>query len=159
MAKITPATLALDKAKVAYVLQTYDYDPGAERVGLQAAEAMGVTPDRVLKTLMVKADGKPACVVIPSDREVSMKKLAAALGAKSAEMMSVPEAERLTGYKVGGISPFGQKRRVPTVVEADALVFDEVFVNGGQRGLQARLTPRDLIDAAQAAPAQVSHLA
>lgn len=159
MAKTTPATLALDKAKVAYVLQTYDYDPGAERVGLQAAEAMGVTPDRVLKTLMVKADGKPACVVIPSDREVSMKKLAAALGAKSAEMMPVPEAERLTGYKVGGISPFGQKRRVPTVVEADALVFDEVFVNGGQRGLQARLTPRDLIDASQATPAQVSHLA
>lgn len=159
MAKTTPATLALDKAKVAYVLQTYDYDPGAERVGLQAAQALGVTPDRVLKTLMVKADGKPACVVIPSDREVSMKKLAAALGAKSAEMMPVPEAERLTGYKVGGISPFGQKRKVPTVVEADALIFEEVFVNGGQRGLQARLTPRDLIAAVQATSAQVSHAA
>ncbi|MDG2522214.1 Cys-tRNA(Pro) deacylase [Caulobacter segnis] len=156
MAKTTPATLALDKAKVAYVLQTYDYDPNAERVGLQAAEAMGVTPDRVLKTLMVKADGKPACVVIPSDREVSMKKLAAALGAKSAEMMPPPEAERLTGFKVGGISPFGQKRKAPTVVEADALAFDEVFVNGGQRGLQARLKPQDLIAALEAKAANVS---
>ncbi|WP_369059883.1 Cys-tRNA(Pro) deacylase [Caulobacter sp. 73W] len=156
MAKTTLATLALDKAKVAYALQTYDYDPGAERVGLQAAQAMGVAPDRVLKTLMVKADGKPACVVVPSDREVSMKKLAAALGSKSAEMMPVPEAERLTGFKVGGISPFGQKRQVPTVVEADALAFDEVFVNGGQRGLQARLTPQDLVDALKAKAANVS---
>ncbi|WP_269713265.1 Cys-tRNA(Pro) deacylase [Caulobacter sp. NIBR2454] len=156
MAKTTPATLALDNAGVAYTLQTYEYDPGAERVGLQAAEAMGVTPDRVLKTLMVKADGKPACVVIPSDREVSMKRLAAALGAKSAEMMPPPEAERLTGFKVGGISPFGQKRKVPTVVEADAQVFDEVFVNGGQRGLQVRLKPADLIAALDARAAAVS---
>ena len=87
MSKTTPATLALDKAKVAYTLTTYDYDPGAERVGLQAAEALGAPPSEVLKTLMVLADGKPACVVLASDREVAMKKLAAALVAKHAEMM------------------------------------------------------------------------
>ena len=87
MSRTTPATLALDKAGVAYRLATYDYDPNAERVGLQAAEALGVPAGEVLKTLMVLADGKPACVVLASDREVGMKKLAAALDAKSAEMM------------------------------------------------------------------------
>jgi len=99
----------------------------------------------VLKTLIVKADGKPACVVLASDREVSMKKLAAALGAKSAEMAPVPEAERITGYKVGGVSPFGQKKRLPTVIDAAAAALPEVFVNGGQRGLQVRLAPADLV--------------
>ncbi|RAK56611.1 Cys-tRNA(Pro) deacylase [Phenylobacterium deserti] len=145
MSKTTPATLALDKAKVAYRLATYEYDPNAERVGLQAAEALGVEPGEVLKTLMVKADGKPACVVIASDREVSMKKLAAALGAKSAEMMKPADAERLTGYRVGGVSPFGQKKVVPTVLDADAATMAEAFVNGGQRGLQVRLAPAELV--------------
>ena len=145
MSKTTPATLALDRAGVAYTLATYDYDPNAERVGLQAADALGAPPGEVLKTLMVLADGKPACVVLASDREVSMKKLAAALGAKSCEMMPVADAERLTGYRVGGISPFGQKRRVPTVIDADAAALDDAFVNAGQRGLQARLAPADLV--------------
>lgn len=144
MSRTTPATLALDRAGVAYTLATYDYDPGAERVGLQAAEALGVPPGEVLKTLMVKADGKPACVVLASDREVGMKKLAAALGAKSAEMMKPADAERLTGYRVGGVSPFGQKRPVPTVIDADAAALPQAFVNAGQRGLQARLAPADL---------------
>jgi len=144
MSRATPATLALDKAGVAYTLATYDYDPNAERVGLQAAQALGVPASEVLKTLMVKADGKPACVVLASDREVSMKRLASALGAKSAEMMSPADAERLTGYRVGGVSPFGQKRPVPTVVDADAAALAEAFVNAGQRGLQARLAPADL---------------
>jgi len=144
MSRATPATLALDKAGVAYTLATYDYDPNAERVGLQAAQALGVPASEVLKTLMVKADGKPACVVLASDREVSMKRLASALGAKSAEMMSPADAERLTGYRVGGVSPFGKKRPVPTVVDADAAALAEAFVNAGQRGLQARLAPADL---------------
>jgi Cys-tRNA(Pro)/Cys-tRNA(Cys) deacylase len=145
MSKTTPATQALDRAGVAYALASYAYDPGAERVGLQAAEALGVPPGEVLKTLMVKADGKPACVVLASDREVSMKKLAAALGAKSAEMMKPADAERITGYRVGGVSPFGQKRAVPTVVDAEAAALPSAFVNAGQRGLQARLAPGDLV--------------
>lgn len=145
MSKTTPATLALDKAGVTYTLATYDYDPNAERVGLQAAEALGAPPSEVLKTLMVKADGKPACVVLASDREVSMKKLAAALGAKSAEMMKPADAERITGYRVGGVSPFGQKKPAPTVIDADAAALPEAFMNGGQRGLQVRLAPRELV--------------
>lgn len=156
MSRTTPATLALDKARVAYVLATYEYDPNAERVGLQAAEALGAPPGEVLKTLMVKADGKPACVVLASDREVSMKRLAAALGAKSAEMMKPADAERITGYRVGGVSPFGQKRAVPTVIDADAAALPEAFVNGGQRGLQARLAPADLVRVLNAKVAAIS---
>jgi len=156
MSKTTPATLALDKAGVAYALAAYDYDPGAERVGLQAAQALGVPPGEVLKTLMVKADGKPACVVLASDREVSMKRLAAALGARSAEMMKPADAERLTGYRVGGVSPFGQIRGVPTVVDADAAALPSAFVNAGQRGLQARLAPADLVRALGAVVAAIS---
>lgn len=156
MSKATPATLALDRAGVAYTLATYDYDPGGERVGLQAAEALGAPPSEVLKTLMVKADGKPACVVLASDREVSMKRLAAALGAKSAEMMKPADAERLTGYRVGGVSPFGQKRSVPTVIDADAAALPAAFVNAGQRGLQARLAPDDLVRALGAVVAAIS---
>lgn len=156
MSKTTPATLALDKAGVAYTLATYDYDPGAERVGLQAAEALGVAPGEVLKTLMVKVDGKPACVVLASDREVSMKKLAAALGGKSAEMMKPADAERITGYRVGGVSPFGQKKAAPTVIDADAAALSEAFMNGGQRGLQVRLAPAELVRVLGAKVAAIS---
>ena len=114
MSKTTRATQALEGAGVAFTLHTYDYDPDAPRIGLQAAEALGEDPCRVLKTLMAEVDGKPVCVVVPSDQEVSMKKLAAAFGGKSANMMKAPDAERLTGFVVGGISPFGQKKAVPT---------------------------------------------
>lgn len=155
MSRSTPATLALAKAGVSFELLTYDYDPGSERVGLQAAEALGEDPARVLKTLVVLLDGKPACVVLPSDKEVSMKKLAAALGGKSAGMMPVPDAERITGYKVGGVSPFGQKKRMPTAVEEAALTEPYVFVNGGQRGLQMRLKPADLLSALGAKAASI----
>ena len=156
MSKTTPATLALDKAGVAYTLATYAYDPNAERVGLQAAEALGAPPSEVLKTLMVKADGKPACVVLASDREVSMKKLAAALGAKSAEMMKPADAERITGYRVGGVSPFGQKKPAPMVIDADAAALPEAFMNGGQRGLQVRLAPSELVRVLNAKVAAVA---
>src|SRR3546814_3930760 len=108
--------------------------PTADRIGLQAAEAMGQPPERVLKTLMALVDGKPVCVILPSDREVSMKKLAAVFRGKSAQMMKPADAERLTGYKVGGISPFRQKRKVPTAIEAEAMAHLQVFINGGQRG-------------------------
>jgi Cys-tRNA(Pro)/Cys-tRNA(Cys) deacylase len=155
MAAETPATRALKALGISFELHHYDYDPKAERVGMQAAEALGEAPQRVLKTLIIKVDGKPACVVLPSDREVSMKKAAAALSGKSAAMMPVPDAERLTGYKVGGVSPFGQKRAVPTLVEQAATAEQYVYVNGGQRGLQLRLSPADLLRAASAQAADI----
>jgi len=144
MSKTTRATQALQQAGVSFAVATYDYDSGADRIGMQAAEAMGVPPRIVLKTLMAEADGKPVCVVVPSDREVGMKKLAAAFGAKSAQMMRPADAERVTGYHVGGISPLGQRRAVPTAIEEAAMAEAEIFVNGGQRGLQIRLRPQDL---------------
>lgn len=142
MSRTTRATLALQQAGVSFTVHTYDYDPQAERIGLQAAEAMGADPSSVLKTLMVTLDGKPACVILPSDREVNLKKLAAALGGKAAQMMKPADAERITGYHVGGISPFGQKKRVPTLIEQSAFEHGQVFINGGQRGLQVKLDPR-----------------
>ena len=143
VAKGTPATLMLEKAGVAFTAVSYDYDPDADRIGLQAAEAIGVVPGMVLKTLMAEVDGKPVCVVVPSDREVSMKKLAAAFAGKSAQMMKPADAERITGYRVGGISPFGQKRKFPTAIETAAMALPEVFMNGGQRGLQVKMKPAD----------------
>ena len=150
MSKTTRATQSLEKLGVKFTLHSYAYDPDAANIGLQAAEALGVPPERVLKTLMAEADGKPVCAVVPSDCEVSMKKLAAAFGAKTAKMMRPADAERLTGYHVGGISPFGQKKRVPVAIEAAALGHASVFINGGQRGLQVELAPQDAIEAAGA---------
>jgi Cys-tRNA(Pro)/Cys-tRNA(Cys) deacylase len=145
MSKTTPATQALVKAGISFTLAHYDYDPNAERVGLQAAEAMGVAPGEVFKTLMAELDGKPVCAIVPSDEEVNMKKLAAALGGKSAHMMKPADAERLTGYKVGGISPLGQRKSVPTALDEMAMLYDEIFLNGGQRGLQIRIKPVHLV--------------
>ena len=145
MAKGTPATLALTKARVAFTLHEYDYDPNAERIGMQAAGALGVDPARLLKTLMAKAGGAVVCVLVPSDQEVSLKKLAAAAGAKDAAMLAAHEAERITGYRVGGISPFGQKKRVRVFVDDAALAQASIIVNGGRRGLQIELAPTDLV--------------
>lgn len=143
MAKVTRATKVLEQAGLAFTVHSYAYDPDADKVGLQAAEALGEPPQRVLKTLMTLVDGKPACVIVPSDREVSMKKLAAAFEARAAQMMKPADAERITGYKVGGISPFGQIRPVRTAIEAEAMGHPGVYINGGQRGLQVRLDPGD----------------
>lgn len=156
MARGTPATVMLEKAQVAFSLHEYDYDPGADRVGLQAAQALGVEPGRVYKTLLALLDGKPVCAVIAGDREVAMKRLAAALGGKAAGMMPPPDAERLTGYRVGGISPFGQKRRVPVVIDAAALEHERIFVNGGRRGLQVQLDPAELVRVLAATVAAIS---
>jgi len=141
MSKTTRATQALSRLGVAFALHEYDYDPDAESIGMQAAAALGVAPQRMLKTLMAEVDGRPVCVVVPSDKEVSMKKCAAAFGGKSAKMMRPADAERLTGYHVGGISPFGQKKRVPVAMERAALAETTVYLNGGQRGLQIELDP------------------
>jgi Cys-tRNA(Pro)/Cys-tRNA(Cys) deacylase len=145
MAKGTPATLALDKAGVAFTLHEYAYGPGAERGGLQAAQALGIDPARLLKTLMVRAGGATLSVLVPSGREMSLKRLAAAAGTKDAAMLASAEAERATGYRVGGISPFGQKKRARMVLDRSALGFATVFVNGGRRGLEIELPPADLV--------------
>jgi len=155
MSRSTRATLALGAANVEFEVLTYDYDPDADRIGMQAAEAIGVSPAMVLKTLMAEVDGKAVCVVVPSDREVSMKKLAAAFKGKSANMMKPAMAQKATGFVVGGISPFGQKKQVPTVFEIVAMAHDRVYMNGGQRGLQVCLAPADAVKAANAIVAAV----
>jgi Cys-tRNA(Pro)/Cys-tRNA(Cys) deacylase len=143
MSKTTRATQALQKAGIAFTLHPYDYDPQAESIGMAAAAALGIAPQVMLKTLMAEADGKPVCVVLPADHDVSMKRLAALFGAKSAQMMKPEAAERLTGYHVGGISPFGQKRAVPTAIEESAMAEERVYINAGQRGLLLALRPED----------------
>ena len=144
--KATRATTALDKAGAAYEVLTYEYDPDADRIGEHAAAALGVPAAIMLKTLMVLVDGRPAAVIVPSDRQASMKRIASALGGKSAEMMKPADAERLTGYMVGGISPFGQKRLFPTLIEVTALDNPLVYMNGGGRGVQIRLAPRLVVE-------------
>jgi Cys-tRNA(Pro)/Cys-tRNA(Cys) deacylase len=156
VSKTTPATLALTKAGATFDLVIYDYAPGSERVGLQAAEALGAEPGQVFKTLMALVDGKPVCAVLPSDEEANMKKLAAAFGGKSAQMMKPPDAERLTGYKVGGISAFGQRKPVPTVFDELALLYERIYLNGGQRGLQILMAPADAIATAGAETADIT---
>ncbi|MDR3527106.1 MAG: Cys-tRNA(Pro) deacylase [Rhizomicrobium sp.] len=156
MSQTTRATQFLKQQGIAFTLHSYDYDPHADSIGLAAAAALGAPPGRVLKTLMVLADGKPACAVIPSDCELSMKKLAAALGCKAATMMKPDEAERVTGYHVGGISPFGQKKRLTVVLEQAALAHAEVYLNSGQRGLQAQIAPGDIVRALNAITAAIT---
>lgn len=154
MSRMTRATKALEQAATAFTVHTYEYDPDADSIGLQAAQALGEDPGRVLKTLMALVDGKPVCVIVPSDHEVSLKKLATAFGGKSAQMMKPADAERISGYKIGGISPFGQMRKLPSALEIQALDQPLVYINGGQRGLQVRLKPGDAqrVLAAIAAP-------
>ena len=156
MAKSTPATLALQKAGVAFTLHEYDYDPNAARIGMQAAQALGVDPARLLKTLMARTGSMVGsavvCVLVPSDAEVSLKKLASAAGAKEAAMLPAAEAERITGYHVGGISPFGQKKRVRVFVEQSTLTHATIIVNGGRRGLQIELVPADIVRVLDATP-------
>jgi len=143
----TRATLLLSNLGVSFTLHTYVYDPNAGRIGPQAADALRVEARRVLKTLMAEVDGKPVCVIVPSDREVSMKKLAAAFHGKAAKMMAAADAERLTGYHVGGISPFAQKKRVAVAIKQTALDESSVYINGGQRGLRVELAPDDACQA------------
>jgi Cys-tRNA(Pro)/Cys-tRNA(Cys) deacylase len=155
MAKGTPATMMVQKAGVAFALHEYDYDPDADRIGMQAAEALGVPPAVMLKTLMARAGKETVCVIVPSDHEIGLKRLATVAGAKEAAMLAPSEAERLTGYHVGGISPFGQRKRVRVFIERSALAHARVFVNGGRRGLQIELAPADLVRLLDATPAEL----
>jgi Cys-tRNA(Pro)/Cys-tRNA(Cys) deacylase len=141
----TPATLALDRAGIGYELRPYDHDPRAESFGDEAAAALGVDPARVLKTLLASLDGRLVVAVVPVAGRLDLKALARALGGSKAVMAEVAAAERATGYVAGGISPVGQKRPHPTVVDTTALDHGTVLVSGGRRGLDLELAPADLV--------------
>jgi Cys-tRNA(Pro)/Cys-tRNA(Cys) deacylase len=145
MAKGTPATVALAKAGIAFTLHAYDYDPRDEGVGWQAAQTLGLDLARVFKTLMIEAGRERLCVLLSSERLVNLRRLAAFAGAKDAALMAPAGAERATGYRVGGISPFGQKKRARTIVDRAALGFSTIFVSGGRRGLEIEVAPGDLV--------------
>jgi Cys-tRNA(Pro)/Cys-tRNA(Cys) deacylase len=141
----TPATVALDRAGVAYEVRAYEHDPRAVSYGLEAAQALGVEPARVFKTLLVDTDQGLGVTIVPVDTTVDLKAAAAALGAKRATMADPAVAERTTGYVVGGISPLGQKRLLPTVLDASALEHLTILVSGGKRGLDLEVAPGALL--------------
>ncbi|QFG68646.1 Cys-tRNA(Pro) deacylase [Ornithinimicrobium pratense] len=141
----TPATVALDRAGIAYETRPYEHDPAAQSYGLEAAEALGVEPARVFKTLLVDTDQGLAVGIVPVDTTVDLKAVAAAVGAKKATMADPQTAERTTGYVVGGISPIGQKKALPTVLDDSASTHPTVLVSGGKRGLDLELSPQDLL--------------
>jgi len=143
----TPATVALTAAGIPFATHPYEHDPSAPSFGLEAAEALGVEPDRVFKTLLADTDLGLVVGVVPVTGMLDLKALAAAVGAKRATMADPAVAERRTGYVVGGISPIGQKTAHPTVVDETAQLFDTVFVSGGKRGFDIELSPGDLLTA------------
>ncbi|MDO5699775.1 MAG: Cys-tRNA(Pro) deacylase [Dermatophilus congolensis] len=141
----TPATLALERAGVTFTLGTYAHDPAVTDYGAEAASALGVEPERVFKTLLAVVDGTLTVAVVPVSGMLDLKALARARGGKRAEMADRSVAERRTGYVAGGISPFGQKTRLATVVDESAVQWESVFVSGGRRGLDIELAPTDLV--------------
>lgn len=151
----TPATIALKNAGVAFVLHAYDHDPAADSFGGEAAEALGVEPERVFKTLVADVDGALTVGVVPVTGQLDLKALAAAVGGKRAAMADPAAAERSSGYVVGGISPLGQRRPLPTVVDESALGYSTVFVSAGRRGLQVELAPSDLVALTHAGTAAI----
>ena len=141
----TPATVALDRAGIAHTLHPYDHDPRAVSYGLEAAEALGVDPARVFKTLVAALDGELVVGIVPVSGQLDLKALARALGGRRAVMTDVTVAERATGYVPGGISPIGQKRQHRTVLDTDALDHPTILVSGGRRGLDLGISPADLV--------------
>jgi len=152
----TTATVALERAKVAFTLHEYAHDPRHESYGLEASEALGVPPERVFKTLVAAVDGSLAVAVVPAARQLDLKALAAAVGGKKAVMAGVAAAERATGYVAGGISPVGQKRRLPIVVDSSALELTTMFCSAGRRGLEIEIAPADLVTASGATVAPIA---
>jgi Cys-tRNA(Pro)/Cys-tRNA(Cys) deacylase len=149
--RMTPAVRALERAGVAFELLEYDYDPAADEIGMQAAQALGRPASTVFKTLIVALDsGELVCAIVASDARLNLKAIASAAGARKADLADPKRAERSTGYVVGGISPFGQRKPLRTFIDASALALDEIVVNGGRRGLQIVLEPDDLIAATSA---------
>ena len=152
----TPATVALSRAGVAYAERAYDHDPAADSYGLEAATALGVEPARVFKTLLVDTGSGLAVGVVPVDKQLDLKAIAGALGVKKAAMARPADAERSTGYVVGGISPVGQKRPLPTVLDESATGHATILVSGGRRGLDLELSPADLVRVTDATTAPIA---
>lgn len=151
----TPATVALAKAGVEFTLHPYDHDPSAASYGTEAAEALGLDPAHVFKTLLASVDGSLVVAVVPVTGQLDLKALAAAAGGKKAVMADPADAERATGYVVGGISPLGQRRRLSTYVDDSASTFATVYVSGGRRGLDIGLSPADLLRVTNASYAPI----
>jgi Cys-tRNA(Pro)/Cys-tRNA(Cys) deacylase len=157
----TPAIVELERAGVWFEVHQFEHDPAERSYGLAAARALGVEADRVFKTLLadvVGADGRTTTVVgiVPVSAQLSLKELAAAVAGKRAEMCDPAAAERITGYVVGGISPFGQKRRLPTVIDETSELADTIFVSGGRRGLDIEIAPEALISVLDATVAPIA---
>ncbi|MCF3133383.1 Cys-tRNA(Pro) deacylase [Streptomyces olivochromogenes] len=151
----TPATVALTAAGVAYTVHAYDHDPGHPSYGEEAAEAMGVSPDRVFKTLVADVDGALTVAVVPVAGSLDLKALATAVGGKRAAMADPALAERTTGYVRGGISPLGQRKKLRTVLDASASAHGTICVSAGRRGLEVELSPGDLTTLTQAVLAPI----
>lgn len=152
----TRAIRVLADAGVDHVLRTYPHDPRTVSYGLEAAQQLGVPPERVFKTLVADVDGELVVGVIPVDRQLDLKLLAAAVGGKRAALSEVERAERATGYVAGGISPLGQRTTLPTVVDSSAMAHATVLVSGGRRGLDVELDGAALVDLTHA---RVAHIA
>jgi Cys-tRNA(Pro)/Cys-tRNA(Cys) deacylase len=151
----TPATAALERAGVPHTLHPYEHDPSTASYGLEAAEVLGVEPARVFKTLLANVEGRTVVAVVPVSGMLDLKALAAAVGGKRAVLADAAMAERLTGYVVGGISPLGQRRTLPTVLDESALGFPTIYVSAGRRGLEVELSPADLVRLTSATTATV----
>jgi Cys-tRNA(Pro)/Cys-tRNA(Cys) deacylase len=151
----TPATVALTRAGVTFTEHAYEHDPGAASYGTEAAAVLGLDPARVFKTLFVAVDSRLVVGIVPVSGQLDLKAVAAAVGGKRAAMADPATAERATGYVVGGISPVGQKRAHPTVLDESALAFDTVYVSGGRRGLDLGLSPDDLVRVTGATVARI----
>lgn len=150
---MTPAINVLKKSAVRFQVHEYIHDPQSRAYGLEAIEALQLEPARVFKTLLVMLDGHPrnlGVAIIPASETLDLKAVAKVLRAKKAGMAEPEQAERITGYLVGGISPLGQKRLLPTVLDDSALQFDSIFVSGGKRGLEIELEPLVLIELCRA---------
>ncbi len=145
MAKGTPAVAALERAGIEFTLHAYEVPEDARSYGEAAAVALGVEPGRVLKTLVATVDGTPVIGIVPVSGQLSLKRLAAAAGGKRASMADAADAQRLTGYVIGGISPFGRRRRLPVFLDGSASGYDTVFVSAGRRGLQVEVASDDLV--------------
>jgi Cys-tRNA(Pro)/Cys-tRNA(Cys) deacylase len=152
----TPATVALTQAKAPFSTHAYAHDPAAPSYGTEAAEALGVAPERVFKTLVADVDGTLTVAVVPVSGSLDLKALASAVGGKKAAMADPAAAERTTGYVLGGISPLGQRKRLRTVVDESALGFETVFCSAGRRGLEVELAPADLVRLTAAVTAPIS---
>jgi Cys-tRNA(Pro)/Cys-tRNA(Cys) deacylase len=137
----TPAIAAAERAKVTHSVHSYEHDPQAESYGLEAAERMGVDAARVFKTLVVDLDGSLAVAIVPVAAQLDLR----ALGGKRSRMAEPRDVERSTGYVLGGVSPLGQRRTLPTTLDASALEHPTIFVSGGRRGLEIELDPNDLV--------------